>query len=240
MVFRSSSYEIYLNVFLRGGGLSFYWCISFARYAIYWYKRLEAKESFGMENISEDGFSKEMKGNWWHGGFLFLKIKGGQGLFITIHLCRDFFGGGALFSERNIVWERCRENTFDHLGIKFPFHLDEKMIAKMFLSSLKKDQGAKWWRVKYFSLKRRKGKKLPWKPIPFEEIYLRRGGAETLAQVIHQSLFFMFLSNFHFFESHERWHTGKCSEQRLYLHKVKLCKAILVNHSFWSFLILLW
>ena len=58
------------------------------------------------------------------------------------------------------------------------------------------------------------------------------GGAETLAQVIHQSLFFMFLSNFHFFESHERWHTGKCSEQRLYLHKVKLFRTTLVicNH----------
>ena len=56
-----------------------------------------------MENISEDGFSEEMKGNRCHGGFLFLKIKGGQGLFITIHLCRDFFGGGAPFSARNIV-----------------------------------------------------------------------------------------------------------------------------------------
>ena len=83
--------------FFEGGGLSFYWCISFARYAIYWYKRLEAKESFGMENISENGFGEEMKGNWWHGGFLFHRIKRGQSLFLTIHLCRDFFGGGHFF-----------------------------------------------------------------------------------------------------------------------------------------------
>ena len=75
------SFVVVWNIFecfFEGGGLSFYWCISFARYAIYWYKRLEAKESFGMENTSEDGFGEEMKGNWWHGGFLFHRIKRGQ------------------------------------------------------------------------------------------------------------------------------------------------------------------
>ena len=66
-------------------------------------------------------------------------------------------------------------------------------------------------------------------------------GAETFVQVIHPCLFFItFWSIFHLFGSHEIWHILKCSEQRLYLHKVKLCRRRLLNHSFSSFVLLFW
>ena len=178
------SFVVVWNIFecfSEGGGLSFYWCISFARYAIYWYKRLEAKESFGMENISENGFGEEMKGNWWHGGFLFHRIKRGQSLFLTIHLCRDFFGGGALFSARNIVWERCREKTFDHLGIKFTFSLDEKRWWKCFSLNPRKGKGQNGGKWNYFTWTKERERGIPesWKQILFENC-LRGGGWDNV------------------------------------------------------------
>ena len=105
---KSLSYQMHLNVvflFSWGGGLTFYWCISFARYAIYWYKRLEVKDCFGRKNTKgSDGmegcfFASIRKGigpSWQYNHWISLDFIG-------------FFRGGALFSARNIFWKGFRD-----------------------------------------------------------------------------------------------------------------------------------
>ena len=140
-----------LCFFFLGGGLTFYWCISFARYAIYWYKRLEVKDCFGRKNTKgSDGmegcfFASIRKGigpSWQYNHWISLDFIG-------------FFRGGALFSARNIFWKGFR----DQISIPSRWKKDGENVS---LWTQERSRG-KMLASEMFLPQQKKGKRLPWK-----------------------------------------------------------------------------